>query len=232
MSYKLCLSLWGFIAWVMANQNQPAGDAESTVPWDSLGQWRATVFLVAGGLMLGFVASNGVEAFTTAQPPTWVNTLFVSPALIAAAVGLLGFYPLLADRVPRLALASAAVVTVAGIAATALFVVTTVDGLMPGLELPFFPVYLLTLLTTILGFVLVGLASLWSGVPSRTVGLFVLGPPAVNIVMIVTAPMDPPQWSTFLISAIWTGAILAIGLALRTSSAQHNRTDTSMDSAA
>lgn len=216
----------------MVNQNQQASDGEHTVPWNSLEQWRSTAFLIAGGLVLGFVASNGVEAFTAAQPPTWVNTLFVSPALVAAAVGLLGFYPLLADRVPRLALASATVVTVAGTAALALFVVVIANGLVAGLQLPFLPVYFLTLLTTILGFVLVGVGSLWASVPSRAVGLLVLGPPTVNIIMIVTAPMNPPQWSTFLISAMWSGTVLAIGVALRTSSAPLDQTDPSVDSAA
>ena len=216
----------------MANQNRRADDADSTVPWNSLERWRSTAFLVAGGLVFGFVVSNAVEAFTAAQPPTWVNTLFVSPALLAAAVGLLGFYPLLADRVPRLALASAVVVTVAGIAATALFAVTTANGLVTGVQLPFLSVYLLTLLTTILGFVLFGVACLWTRTPSRRIGLLVLRPPAVNIIMIVTAPMNPPQWATFLISALWTGAILAIGFALRSEDGSTGQTTASADATA
>lgn len=216
----------------MVNQNRRVDDVDSTVPWSSLERWRSTAFLVAGGLVFGFVVSNAVEAFTAAQPPTWVNTLFVSPALVAAAVGLLGFYPLLADRVPRLALASAVVVTVAGMAATVLFVVTAVNGLVAGLQLPFLLVYLLTLLTTILGFVLFGAASLWTSTPSRRIGLLVLGPPAVNVTMIVTAPMNPPQWATFLISALWTGAILAIGFALRTEDGPSEHTTASADTTA
>lgn len=213
----------------MVSQNRLTDDAGSTVPWNSLERWRSIAFLVAGGLVFGFVVSNAVEAFTAAQPPTWVNTLFVSPALVAAAVGLLGFYSLLADRVPRLALASAVVVTVAGIAATVLFIVTTANALVAGLQLPFLPVYLLTLLTTILGFMLFGAASLWTSIPSRRIGLLLLGPPAVNITMIVTAPMNPPQWSTFLISALWTGAILAIGFALRTEDDPTEHTKVSAD---
>lgn len=216
----------------MADQNRRAADTDSTVPWNSLERWRSTAFLVAGSLVLGFVASNAVEAFTAVQPPTWVNTLFVSPALVVAAVGLLGFYPLLADRVPRLALASTVVVTVAGTAATVLFVVTTANALVAGLQLPFLPVYLLTLLTTILGFVLVGGASLWTGTPSRRIGLLLLGPPAVNVTMIVTAPMNPPRWSTFLISALWAGAILTIGFALRTEDAMAEHTKASADAPA
>jgi hypothetical protein len=216
----------------MASQTRRADDANSTVPWSALERWRSTTFLAAGGLVFGFVVSNAIETFTAAQPPAWVNTLFVSPALVAAAVGLLGFYPLLADRVPRLALASAVVVTVAGIAATVLFVVTAANGLVAGLQLPFLPVYLLTLLTTILGFALVGAASLWTSTPSRRIGLLVLGPPAVNVTMIVTAPMNPPQWTTFLISALWTGAIFAIGVALRTEDGPTEHTTASADATA
>lgn len=215
----------------MTNQTRQATDSEGTVPWNTLERRRSTAFIVAGVLILGFVTSNGVEAFTTTQPPTWVNTLFVSPALVAAAIGLLGFYPALTDHVPRLAVVSAAVVTVAGIAAVALFGVTAGNGLVAGLELPFLPVYLLTLLTTILGFVLVGVASLWTRVPSRTVGLFVLGPPTVNIVMLATAPMNPPQWSTFLVSAAWSAAMLAIGMTLRSSSGHLDQTEPPVDSA-
>lgn len=155
----------------MAEQTQQTDGSDSTVPWDSLERSRSMAFLAAGGLALGFVVSNAVEAFTAAQPPTWVNALFVSPALVAAAVGLLGGYPLLADRVPRLALAGAIVVTVAGTAATVLFAVTTANALFAGVQVPFLPVYLLTLLTTILGFVLFGAASLWTSTPSSSIGV-------------------------------------------------------------
>lgn len=214
----------------MVNQNQQPRDTGRTV-WDSLEQWRSTTFLIAGGLLLGFVASNGIEAFTTVHPPIWVNTLFVSPALVAAAVGLLGFYPQLVNRVPRVALSSAVVIIVAGIAAIALFIVVSVNGMGVGPTLPFSPVYFLTLLTAILGFALVGIAVLWTDTPSRTVGLLVLGPPTVNLIMIVTAPMNPPQWSTFLISAMWCGAILAIGVALRSTHAPLEQSGAPMDSA-
>lgn len=216
----------------MANRRRSTGGGDGIVPWNSLGRRRATAFLVAGGLMLGFVASNGLEAFTSAQPPTWVNVLFVAPSLVAATVGLLGFYPLLTDRTPRLALASAAVVTVAGIAATVLFVVVVLNQVLAGLEFPFLPVYFLTLLSAILGFVLTGVASLRAQAPSRRVGLLVLGPPTVNVLMVATAPMNPPQWSTFLVSAAWTGTVLAIGVALRIESTPIDRGDSSIDSAA
>jgi hypothetical protein len=124
------------------------------------------------------------------------------------------------------------VVAVAGIAAIVLFVVTVANGLVAGLQLPFLPVYLLTLLTTILGFMLVGVASLWTSTPSRRIGLLVLGPPVVNIVMIVTAPMNPPQWSSFVISALWTGAILAVGFALRSEDGPTEHTTASADATA
>lgn len=126
-------------------------------------------------------------------------------------------YPVVSDDVRRLALARAVVGTVAGIAAIALLVVVTTNALLAGLQFPFFPIYLVTLLTTILGFILVGVGSIWTRIPSRNVGLLVLGPPTVNITMIVTAPINPPQWSTFLFSAMWCGAVLAIGVALRRS---------------
>lgn len=216
----------------MATERRTSEADEGIAPWTSLEQRRATAFIVAGALLLGFVASNGVEAFTATTPPTWVNTMFVSPALVAASLGLLGLYPTLAERAPRLALVSAAVVTVAGTAAIALFVVTAGNGLVAGVQLPFLPVYLLTLLATVLGFVLFGVAGIRTRTPSRRVGLLLLGPPAVNVVMFATAPMNPPRWTTFLISALWTGAMLAVGLALRSSPDRPDRTEPSVDSAA
>lgn len=193
-------------------------------------RWRSTAFLLAGVLWLGLATSEAAALVTTATPGTWVNTLFVSSGLVAVTVGFLGLYPLLSDRAPRLTLVSAAVVTVMGVAAVALFGVVTVNGFVAGIQLSFLPVYFLTVSTAILGFALFGVGSLWTNTPSRTVGWLVLGPPTVLVIMLGTAPMNPPEWSAPLISAVFSVALLAIGIGLRTSPTQLDRTSQSMDS--
>lgn len=76
--------------------------------------------------------------------------------------------------------------------------------------------YLVMLLATVLAFVLLATAGLRSG--ERTVGLLLLGPPAIYVTTFVTGAMaggEPPAWSTFAISAVQAGAHLLIGFGLR-----------------
>lgn len=209
--------------------------SDGIVPWHRLEERTSTAFLVAGTLLLGFVASNALHAFTAVTPPRWVSVVFVVPGLGAGHLGLLGLYPRLSDRVPRHALVGAVVVAVAGVGGVGLLVVELGRALLPASGLPFAALsplfYLVMLVATILGFVLLGTAAFRTS--SRAVGLALLGPPAVFLVMtagLVTG--YTPEWSTFLVSALQAGAHFAVALALRGGSPGTDRSEPSSEPAA
>lgn len=195
---------------------------------ESLEQWRSTAFLIAGGLLLVFVVSDGISAFTSMEPPGWVTIGFVAAGLIAGHIGLLGLYSQLADRVPRQALAGAVVVTLAAIGALGLLVAVLVNTIQPAMGLPAVPFYLVMILGTILAFLLFSVASLRTRIPSRTVGLVLLGPPTVFILMIATVS-NTPDWLTFVIRGLQVGAYAAVGVVLRTDSIPTDRTEPALE---
>lgn len=187
----------------------------STTPLETLERWSPTAFLVAGVLLVAFAASVGLEVFMGVSGPQ----AFVSiPGFLAALIGLLGLYPKLAEQSPRLARASVVVVALALVGFfvnfTWVVALTAMNGIDAGT--PPEPVILLTVLLTILGFILFGVTGLRANTLSRTGGLLLLAPPAVFAVMVAGAIAGyTPGWSTFAIAAMQAVAHLAIGLVLR-----------------
>lgn len=211
--------------------------------WNSLEQWRATAFLVAGIWLLFFVAYNGLQAFTSVGNSGFINALLTVPGLIAGYLGLFGFYPQLADRVRRQTIAGAIVVVIAAICALGMLLAYIITAIHPGfqlgangpLEVLAFLLWLLMIFTTTLGFILFSIAILRTGVPSRTVGLALIGPPIVFILNIGTALLlgpPSPDWVVFIISGMQAGAHLAIGVVLRTETVPTDRAEPAPDSAA
>lgn len=205
----------------------------------SLERWSATAFLAAGAFFVGFVVRNGFIAFGdgfSEQLTAALYLVFIVPAELAAYVGLLGLYPRLADRVPRLAGAGAVLVGIAGVA-----ILGFAGGVGSALlasgppEPPAISqlLYLVTILTTVLGFGLFGVASLRARVPSRRLGYVILVPPATYVVMMTgTIAGYTPAWSTFALSATQAVAHLAIGTALWNGGLTADRTERAPDSAA
>lgn len=151
--------------------------------FESLENWSPVLFLFAGGLVIGHAAIRGVEAFTDVAPPPDV---FGPTGYLLAVLGLLGLYPALADRTPRLA-RTAAVVAAVPLVGWVIISASSfgeVAGVLPSESwvLPgvFFVVHLVTMVLT---YVLFGVASLRAGVHSRTVGRLLLVPPALFVVM-------------------------------------------------
>lgn len=223
----------------MSDRTQSSGRTGSIVPWNALETWRAGAFLVAGTFFIGFVIRNGIIAFGDGFSESATAALylaFVVPAEVAAYVGLLGLYPRLSVVAPRLAAVGAAL---AGIAAVA--VVGFAGGVGASLLAAGPPeppavsqlLWLVTLATTISAFVVFGVAGLRTEVPSRTVGVVLLLPPATYVVMMTGMFAGyAPEWSTFALSPIQAAAHVGIGLAIRNSDAQADRVEASLDSAA
>lgn len=215
---------------MMSDTGQDSEQKSSIIPWNSLERWTPTAFLIAGALLLVFTALTGVEAFTDTTPPRWMGAVFVVPGLVAGHIGLLGFYPKLSQEVPRQAMANSFVVLVAMIAALGLFV-TEIGSAVIGEELPIAGLfYLVMVLMTTVGYLLVSTASFRAGIPSRTVAFLLLLPPAEFMLMMAgIATGFTPAWSSFLLSGLQVVAHLAIGFTLQTEVGRSHRTEPSAD---
>lgn len=176
--------------------------------WDAVEQWSPTLFLVGGGLLVGHAAVQGIKAFTGLAPPPDV---FVTTGHLVALVGLVGLYPVLVDRTPRLARAAVAVaaiplvgwlvMTVAQLLTVA-GMVSSLTGALPGSLLMLVPV------STILTYGLFGVSTLRVGEGSRTVGLLVLAPGALIVVLLVDAVIT----GTSVLDGLVIGGCLALSM--------------------
>lgn len=194
-----------------------------TFGWTLLERRRATAFLVAGGLLVASPGTKALALFADVTPPAWLVVLLVFPGLLASLAGLLGLYPGLADRVPRLALAGGGVVAISGVGLTMTFgwllaasVLPAVAGIAiappPGVVFP----SLVSLLAT--AFVVFGVASVGAGVPSRSVGLLLLGFAVPWVVLLAVTPVYGtaiPGWLALSVYGVLPVVLLVTGYRLR-----------------
>lgn len=146
----------------------------ATVTWQSLEKWGPTAFIVGGlawGVLIALAATNMVTAVTV---PSGLIPVFLIGGLLAAYIGLLGFYPQVSDTAPRLSL-TGVVATAVAIAILAFAVAYTVatSSFTQG---PPFPVFPLLVLSTFIGFLLLGTASLRTSTPTRRIGILLIVP--------------------------------------------------------
>lgn len=197
----------------------------SRVYWDSLARWSATTFIAAAGLLLVTTVLFALEAFTALSPEGTVTGITSITGLTLSYVGLLGLYPRLADRTPRLALASVALV---GLPAIALVVLLTwgVSGhalsvvpLPPDVIPAFGRVFVTVFLLFGMGITLFGVASLRSPSVSHTVGLLLLVLAATWFVLLGASSVYGtafPARLDFAIFGVMAVTLLAIGNRFRT----------------
>lgn len=189
--------------------------------WASLETGRSTAFLV-GGLMwvldttlLGIELFAGVSILGTPGP---LNPMLYISGTVAACVGLLGFYPELADRMPRTARASGAVVAGAGglLSLSLLWFIAVTLLNRPD---PPFALLVLGILGVALGFVLFGFAGIRTGVPSRTVGILLLSVVATIIGWLALGFIvyggAPPAWTSPAVGTVMSLLLLGTGYTLR-----------------
>jgi hypothetical protein len=202
-----------------------------TAIWEWLETWCAAAFLVAGAVLGVHVVAAGVAASTSAELPGWVAGALVATGLAVGLVGLVGFDPLLAEAAPRLSLAGTLVAGVAGLGTFGTFVAVLVDAGRPAMAVPVGPLYVATLVGTVVAFLLFGAACLRSGVPSRGVGLALFGPPVV-LVSMLPAAAGPVEWPAPVVGALLAVAHAAVGVVLRGESAPTDRAEPAREPAA
>lgn len=180
--------------------------------WRALERWSPTLFLVGGGLVAGHATIRGLEAFTAVSPPPDV----LGPVgYFLGMVGLLGLYPALVDRSPRVARSAAAVAIVPlvgwswfSIAAFAELagIVPPASAAIPG------PVFLVHVVTFVLTYGLFAVASIRAGSSLRLVGVLLLAPPLLMSTMVVAAVVvGNSTTGAFLIGSLQAVVHLSVG---------------------
>lgn len=190
--------------------------ARSNARWTALERWAPTLLLLGGGGVITHAAINAVEAFTALTAPPDV---FVTTGHLVALVGLIGLYPALVERTPRLARFGLAV----GAVAIASWVVMTVGqflavagvwaslaAVLPG------AFFVVVLAATILTYAAFGTATLRGGGYPRTDGLLVLAPAVLIAALAIDATVNG---STAVDGVLFGGGLalsmLALGVRLR-----------------
>lgn len=205
---------------------------ETDGPFAILEGRSATLFVVAGGLLLVFAANTGFRTFTDASVPA-IHSVFGPGGFFVGVLGLFGVYPALADRSPKLA---RAVGVVAAIPLVGWFLITALGlgnavGVLPGpsVVLPG-PTPIVVFLTTMLAYLLFGATTLRTGSHPRTVG-FALLLPAVPFLalMVAVQVLSPAQGGEFVIDTGHALAHLAVGLTLRSEGAPTDRAEPAAD---
>ena len=189
----------------------------STSRWSSVEQWSPTLFLIGGGLMVGHAALLGVQAFTNLSTPPDV---FGPAGHLVALFGLVGLYPVLAARTPTMAriagavtavtLVSWFVMTVTRLLAIA-GIVSAVSDVLPGVF------FMLMFVSTVLAYLLFGVATIRMDDGSRIVGLLVLTPAVlISIVLVDSAITGVTALDGVVIGGGLALSMLSVGYTLRT----------------
>lgn len=189
----------------------------------------ATLFLAAGGLLVIFAANTGARVFTDGGYSAVHST--VGPAgFLLGIVGLLGLSPALAGRTPKLARVAGVVAAIPAVGwfVIAVFGIGRAAGILPGMSvvLPVPVVPVLVILTTILTYVLFGVADLRAGVHLRAVSFALLVPAVPFLLLIVgLAVLGPVEGAEFAIDVGHALAHLTVGIALRTAGVPDDRAE-------
>lgn len=191
----------------------------TTGQWELLEEKRSILFLVAGVVLIVYVALLGYQAFIDSSMNFHDNeAAVVGPAgFLLGALGLLGFYPTLAGRSPKLA-GAGAVFAVLGILGWFVITATGLANLM-GVSSPEWlqVLGLGAFLEMLVGFPLVGIASLRTDIYSQILSSLLLAPAIIFAAMIVSGALTGGSGpGAVLVSSGLTLVHLGIGYHLRT----------------
>jgi len=196
------------------------------IQWKPFEQWSPTAFLIAGVLLLGYATLQGINSFLSVSLPSAVLVLYGGIALLVPVFALLGLYPRLRGRAPRLAFTGIATAVLSGILTFVSLLWLVVTILQMG-SLPEIPAdapawtaaaTLLGFLLLAVSFLLIGVASLRTPDVSRTIGFLLLVPTAAWVGLVVGNMILNPEGHYLAVIAYTpiSIAVLAVGYRLRT----------------
>lgn len=160
----------------------------TTGRWKPLEERCSDLFLLAGAVLVVYVGLLGFQAFIDSSMNFHDNeAAIVGPAgFCLGAIGLLALYPSVTDRSPKLAGAGAVVAALGGIG----WLVLAATGLatLAGVSVPTWieAIGFLAFLEMLVGFPLLGIASLRSEGHSQLLGGLLMAPPIIFGAMIVS----------------------------------------------
>lgn len=189
----------------------------------TLEDWSATIFLLAGGLLLLATANVGLALATDFEGIRLLEAAgFIG--IVVAYFGLLGLYPQMAERASRLATTGIVLLLIP-------VIMTLVDvlGLLFASGPPFAQIApILVPIGFPLGLAVLGIASLRTATPSTVVGWFLLLFALAWFVILGASRVYGFPISdrlTVVVTALMTIAVLGIGYVLRVRVTPKNRQD-------
>lgn len=194
--------------------------------WDSLALMGPIAFMIAGFGFLSLSVVGALDAAEIMSSPAWVHAILGLGSVVVVFIGLLGFYPVVADAAPRLSLGGAVTSAIGGAAITVAVVGSigvAVTTQQPFGEGPSWGPPLLTLafILALLSFLSYGIASSRTNCPSRTVGLLLLVPVVVFLgqaVLLLSKILAAFVLATaqLALAGIVAIALIAVGYRLQT----------------
>ncbi|MFB6233829.1 MAG: hypothetical protein ABEH81_07240 [Halopenitus sp.] len=190
--------------------------------WESLENRRSTLFLVAGilfGINVVIVATG--TATGSDEMTTLLGEAFNAAAWAVALVGLLGFYPGIADRSGWQARAGGVCAAIGVVVFTALsilslmFYLEVVEGNIGSLVPLILPG---VIIGGVLSFLLFGITSLRTDSHPRSIGVLLLFPPLIVVGNIISGAAGVE--SSYFLLGVVSGLLLvmlALGFRLRSS---------------
>lgn len=188
------------------------------------------LFLVAGAILVVYATLHGMEAFLDMSYPMVRDGIIRPVGYVLGFVAVLGLYPTLADRSPKLARVGAVFTTLGAVGWFVTGFVGSSRGLAAhlGMDPPaWLGVFGLAIAFGFLvGFPSFGVASLRTDVYSRTIGLLLLAPlvvMAVNFSIVFGGYTSP--LGRFIVSAGDALIVLGLGIVLGTEKAPTGRAE-------
>ena len=197
--------------------------SNNTTRLESLEQRNAAVFVIAGVLFVGFVIVSAISGFTE-MTSIWLGVAEVGTGLgglVASITGVLGLYPQLNDRVPRLSGAAllAFVLAVVGLVGTVVWLVGGVglENAPEAVPVALTALASLSILLIAAGFLLFAVACLRTNTPSRRVGYLLVVPVIMWVWHYVAlAIFGSTYLGTVIDYTVIAAAFLYLGYLLRT----------------
>lgn len=204
--------------------------ANNTSRWELLERWSATLFLAGGVSWLVAAAINSLIHFADLLSMNVLSQVFISSAMLFGMLGLVGFYPKLADWRPRVTKVSLGAAVLAAMGASAIVIWSLLSVLLPSVnvletESPAIAILIITGLLLLVTPFLFGSIVLRTDAFPRSVGGLLLAEAAL-MAFVVFGPTDALPRGVFLVGAeiIHASIFLLIGYILRTSLTAATRT--------
>ena len=192
---------------------------------NTLEQWSPTLFLAGGVVLIAYAASLAVTGLMEISTP---RNAFSGAGFTLVFLGLFGLCSGLADRRPRLARFGGVFAVLGALGFTLLFLLGIMEYVAITPPTWVQAALLLNNIPIVLGFLLVGIASLLTDSHPWSLGVLLFVPAvvfAVNVARVAVLGPWTPLWAAVLLGSLQALAMLTIGYSIRAESVQVARAE-------